>query len=353
MKIVFLGLSITSSWGNGHATNYRALVRELTLRGHEVLFLERDVPWYASQRDLPEPPWGRTALYGSLEELEAHDDALATADLVVIGSYVPEGVAVAEWVLGRAGGAVAFYDIDTPVTLGKLRRGDEEYLSPALVGRFDLYLSFTGGPTLEVLEAEFGARRAIAFHCLVDPEAYRPLQATPRWDLGYLGTYSDDRQRVLEQLLIEPARRSPDAEFAVAGPQYPDGIEWPRNVERIEHVPPGEHPTFYASQRFTLNVTRAEMREAGWSPSVRLFEAAACGVPLISDRWEGLEAIFTPGEEILVADSPEDVLRHLAETGEDRRLALGERARARVLAEHTAARRCEQLEEEVAGVAVR
>jgi len=354
MKIVFLGLSITSSWGNGHATNYRALVRELTARGHDVLFLERDVPWYAEQRDLPEPPWGRTELYNSLEELERHRDDLAAADLVVVGSYVPEGIAVAKRVLERAGGAVAFYDIDTPVTLGKLRRGDTEYLSPGLVGRFDLYLSFTGGPTLEVLEEEFGARRAVAFHCLVDPEAYRPRSGeTPRWDLGYLGTYSDDRQPALERLLIEPARRDTRAAFAVAGPQYPDEIAWPENVERIEHVAPGDHPVFYASQRFTLNVTRAEMRAAGWSPSVRLFEAAACGVPVISDRWDGLEEIFTPGEEILVADSADDVLRYLTETGEDRRLALAERARARVLAEHTAARRCEQLEEEVAGVAAR
>ncbi|HEV2857142.1 MAG TPA: glycosyltransferase [Solirubrobacterales bacterium] len=351
MKIVLCGLSITSSWGNGHATNYRALVRGLTARGHEVLFLERDMPWYASQRDLPEPPWGRTELYGSLQELERFAGDVAAADLVVIGSYVPEGVAVAEWVLDRASGAVAFYDIDTPVTLAKLRRGDPEYLSPALVGRFDLYLSFTGGPTLQVLEEEFGARRALAFYCLVDPDAYRPLQETPYWDLGYLGTYSDDRQPVLERLLIEPARLLPDGDFAVAGPQYPEEIEWPENVERIEHVAPNDHPRFYASQRFTLNVTRAQMREAGWSPSVRLFEAAACAVPVISDRWEGLDQIFTPGEEILIADSAEDVLRYLTETGEDKRLALGERARARVLAEHTAERRCEQLEQEVAEAA--
>jgi spore maturation protein CgeB len=350
VKIVFLGLSITSSWGNGHATNYRALVRELTARGHDVLFLERDMPWYASQRDLPEPPWGRIALYGSLEELEEHADDVAAAELVVIGSYVPEGIAVAEWVLERAEGVVAFYDIDTPITLGKLRQGDAEYLSPALVSRFHLYLSFTGGPTLQVLEEEFGARRALAFYCLVDPDAYRPLQETPYWDLGYLGTYSDDRQPLLERLLIEPARRLREGDFAVAGPQYPEEIEWPENVERIEHVAPAEHPGFYASQRFTLNVTRAQMRAAGWSPSVRLFEAAACAVPVISDRWEGLDQIFTPGEEILVADSPDDVIHHLTETGEDKRLAIGERARARVLAEHTAERRCEQLEVEVEGV---
>ena len=353
MRIVFCGLSITSSWGNGHATNYRALVRELTARGHEVLFCERDVPWYAAQRDLPEPPWGRTSLYGSPEELaERHAADVAAADLVVVGSYLPEGVAVAEWALETARGATAFYDIDTPVTLGKLRRGDLEYLAPELGGRFDLYLSFTGGPTLEMLEGEFGARRAIAFHCLVDPEAYRPVEAPPRWDLGYLGTYSDDRQPVLERLLVEPAARAPRRAFAVAGPQYPEGIEWPDNVERIEHVAPGDHPAFYASQRFTLNVTRAEMREAGWSPSVRLFEAAACGVPVISDRWDGLDQVFAPGEEILIADSGDDVLGYLADIDEQERREIAARARARVLAEHTAERRCEQLEREVAAVPV-
>jgi spore maturation protein CgeB len=325
----------------------------LSGRGHDVLFCERDVPWYAAQRDLPEPPWGRTSLYGSVEELaEEHSADVAAADLVVIGSYVPEGVAVCEWALENAGGATAFYDIDTPVTLGKLRRGDREYLTPELVGRFDLYLSFTGGPTLGVLEEEFEARRAIAFYCLVDPDAYQPLEEVPRWDLGYLGTYSDDRQPVLEGLLLEPAAQLPQTRFAVAGPQYPETIEWPANVERIEHVAPAEHPAFYAGQRFTLNVTRAEMREAGWSPSVRLFEAAACGVPVISDRWDGLDRLFVPGEEILIADEAEDVVEFLRRVNEDERRQIGARARRRVLAEHTAARRCEQLEGEVAGVLV-
>jgi len=354
MKIVFCGLSITSSWGNGHATNYRALVRELSGRGHEVVFCERDVPWYAAHRDLPDPPWGRTSLYASLEELKTrHGGDVAGADLVVVGSYVPEGVAVCEWILENAGGATAFYDIDTPVTLEKLRGRDREYLSPELVGRFDLYLSFTGGPTLEVLEEEFGARRAIAFYCLVDPDAYRPLETGARWGLGYLGTYSDDRQPALERLLLEPAALLPQERFAVAGPQYPERISWPANVERIEHVAPAEHPAFYAAQRFTLNVTRAQMRRAGWSPSVRLFEAAACGVPVISDRWDGLDQLFVPGEEILIADRAGEVVELLRGVGEAERQAIGERARRRVLAEHTAARRCEQLEEEVAGVLVR
>jgi spore maturation protein CgeB len=354
VKVVFLGLSITSSWGNGHATNYRALARELSGRGHDVLFCERDVPWYAAHRDLPEPPWGRTALYDSVEQLrDEHAEEVAAADLVVVGSFVPEGVTVAEWALKTAGGAVAFYDIDTPVTLEKLRGGDQEYLSPELVPRFDIYLSFTGGPTLEVLEGEFGARRPLPFYCLVDPEAYPPLERETGFDLGYLGTYSDDRQPTLERLLVEPARRSPAARFAVAGPQYPDSVSWPDNVERIEHVAPGDHPAFYASQRFTLNVTRTQMRAAGWSPSVRLFEAAACEVPVISDRWEGLEEIFAPDEEILIADEATDVVDFLTEVGEPERAAIGERARQRVLAEHTAARRCHLLEEEVEGVLAR
>jgi spore maturation protein CgeB len=347
LRVVFIGLSITSSWGNGHATNYRALVRELDGRGHDVLFCERDVPWYAAHRDLPQPPWGRLCLYGSLSDLrERTAAALAAADLVVQGSYVPDGVDVADFVLARAGGVTAFYDIDTPVTLEKLARGDREYLAPELIPRFDLYLSFTGGPTLERLRTEYGARRALAFYCLVDPDRYRPPAegaAAPSIDLGYLGTYSDDRQPALERLLLEPARRAPGARFAVAGPQYPSGIAWPRNVERIEHLAPAEHPGFYAAQRFTLNITRAAMRKAGWSPSVRLFEAAACGTPIVSDRWPGIEEVLEPGREILLADTAEDVLEILAGVGEEERRALAARARARVLAEHTAGRRVDQL----------
>ncbi len=200
-----------------------------------------------------------------------------------------------------------------------------------------------------MLEREFGARCAIAFYCLVDPDTYRPSATETRWELGYLGTYSDDRQPALERMLLEPAALLAGERFAVAGPEYPEAIRWPANVERVDHVPPSEHPAFYGAQRFTLNVTRARMREVGWSPSVRLFEAAACGVPVISDRWDGLEQLFAPDEEILIADCAEDVVDYLGEVSEEERLAIGERARRRVLAEHTAGRRCEQLETEIAG----
>jgi spore maturation protein CgeB len=345
LDIVFLGLSITSSWGNGHATTYRGLVRELVRLGHRVLFLERDVPWYAANRDLPRPPHGHTELYASVEELnDRFAPAVARADLVVVGSYVPQGVDVGRWVLRHARGVRAFYDIDTPVTLAKLRRGDFEYLSPDLVPRYDLYLSFTGGPVLATLEQELGSPAARPLYCSVDPDAYVPAAQKPRWDLGYLGTYSDDRQPMLDELMLDAARAFPEGRFVVAGPQYPATIDWPANVRRIEHLAPPEHAAFYNAQRFTLNVTRADMVRAGYSPSVRLFEAAACGVPVISDVWRGIEEFFAPKSEILIARSARDTLRYLREMPEAERLRIGRRARERVLRSHTAAHRVRALE---------
>jgi spore maturation protein CgeB len=351
VRVVVLGLSITSSWGNGHATNYRALVREMVARGHEVLFAERDVVWYAAHRDLPALPWGDLLLYADLSDLRARAAGPVTrADLVIVGSYVPEGPAVIEWVQAIATGATAFYDIDTPVTLEKLDRGDHEYLAPDLIPGFDLYLSFTGGPTLARLHDRYGARRPLAFHCFVDPDAYPLSRGLVRWDLGYLGTYSDDRQPGLERLLLEVARAEPDRRFVVAGPQYPPGIRWPGNVERIEHLAPPEHPAFYAAQRYTLSITRTQMRQLGWSPSVRLFEAAACGTPIITDPWPGVADVFTPGADILVASDADEVRRLLAEP-DARREAVAQAARARVLGGHTAAHRVDALEEELAAVA--
>jgi spore maturation protein CgeB len=345
LDIVILGLSITSSWGNGHATTYRGLVRELAARGHRVLFLERDVPWYADNRDLPAPPYGRTVLYQDLGELrDRHAAAVRTADFVLVGSYVPEGVAVGDWVTSTARGATAFYDIDTPVTLAKLMRGDHEYLTPDLIPRYQAYLSFTGGPTLRRLERHFGARMARPLYCSFDPGLYQPQDVEPRWDLGYMGTYSDDRQPILERLLLDPARGWKEGRFAVAGPQYPKEIRWPRNVKRIQHLEPAKHAAFYNAQRFTLNVTRADMVAAGWSPSVRLFEAAACATPILSDSWPGLESFFKLGEEILPVKNAGDVLQYLRDIPERERRALGQRARQRVLAEHTAAHRAEELE---------
>jgi spore maturation protein CgeB len=350
LDVVVLGLSLTSSWGNGHATTYRALLSALARRGHRVLFLERDVPWYASARDLACPTYCQVELYGTLEELrDRFADRVRRADLVVVGSYVPDGRAVADWVFATAMGCTAFYDIDTPVTLEALQEDRCEYLEAAQVPLFDLYWSFTGGVTLDVLENELGARRARPLYCCVDPGAHRPVEPEGpyRWDLGYMGTFCADRQPALEQLLIDTARALPGRRFVVAGAQYPSA-RWPDNVQHVEHVPPPEHRAFFGAQAFTLNLTRAAMKAAGHSPSVRLFEAAACATPIISDEWVGLGEFFVPGEEILIARSSEDVARLLAQLTPDAARALGRRARRRVLAAHTARHRAETIERDVA-----
>lgn len=346
LSIVILGLSITSSWGNGHAVTYRGLVRELARRGHRVTFLERDMPWYAANRDLPRPPYAETHLYRSIDALkDRFAPTVRRANMVIVGSYVPDGIEVGKWVLREAGGATAFYDIDTPVTLSELAQGRSNYVNGELIRAYDLYLSFTGGPALEILERKHGARAARALYCSVDPGDYFAEAGTrPVWDLGYMGTYSDDRQPTMQELLVEPAKVWREGRFVVAGPKYPRAIRWPRNVSRIEHLAPGGHRAFYNAQRFTLNVTRADMKRIGWSPSVRLFEAAACATPIISDWWPGLDSIFEPGQEILIARSAEESLAIMRNLPETERCAVGQRGMARVLAAHTAAHRALELE---------
>jgi spore maturation protein CgeB len=351
MRLIVLGLSLSSSWGNGHATTFRALLKAYAARGHDILFLERDVPWYASARDHEDPDYCQLEYYADLAALEHWQEEIEQADAVIVGSYVPDGVEVGRFVQNHARGVTAFYDIDTPVTLAKLARCDFEYLSPDVIPGYDVYLSFTGGPTLRHLEEHYRSPAARALYCSVDPDAYPPLDVPKTWDLSYLGTYSPDRQPTLERLLLAPARALPDRRFVVAGPQYPDDIAWPANVERIEHLPPADHPAFYCASRFTLNVTRADMIAAGWSPSVRLFEAAACAVPVISDSWEGLGSLFTPGREILLADTSEEVIELLSGNDSAAAAAMGQAARARVLAGHTAADRARELEAALAEAA--
>lgn len=344
LRIVVLGLSLSSSWGNGHATTYRSLLKALSVRGHDILFLERDVPWYAATRDLTKPDYCKLLFYQTLSELKFHRAAIASADAVIVGSYVPDGIAVGHFVQTTARGIKAFYDIDTPVTLENLNNGTCTYLSPNQIGGYDLYLSFTGGPVLAHIEQHYGAPAARALYCSVDPELYAPSPTSHRWDLSFLGTYSPDRQPLLQQLLIEPAKRAPHLKFAVAGAQYPKGIAWPPNVELIEHIPPEQHPIFYGASRFTLNVTRASMVRMGYSPSVRLFEAAASGTAIISDAWPGLETILKPDRDVIIATRPEDVLAALLSIPDSRRRRLAQSARRRVLANHTAAHRAAELE---------
>jgi spore maturation protein CgeB len=352
MKIVIFGLSITSSWGNGHATTFRALCQALHARGHRIVFFEKNVEWYASNRDLPEPGFCTVILYEEWREaLPMVRSELRDADVAVLGSYFPDGIAAAEEIFESLARVKTFYDIDTPITVAALREhGATEYLEQSQIPGFDIYFSFTGGPMLQELESRFGARRAYPLYCSFDPQEYRRFGVNQRFacDLSYMGTYAPDRQPKIDELLSKPASLMPARKFLVAGPQYPKTLEWPSNVKRITHLNPRWHARFYSSSRFTLNVTRRDMVQAGYSPSVRLFEAAACGATILSDNWPGLDSFFEPGCEILLPADHRDVLHYLTDLSDEEREQIGFAAQARVLAEHTSRHRAEQFEGEIA-----
>jgi spore maturation protein CgeB len=351
MKIVIFGLSITSSWGNGHATTFRALCRALHARGHHIVFYEKNLEWYASNRDLPNPDFCETRIFENWEAARPNARReLRDTDIAVVGSYFPHGRAAIDEIFESAAAVKAFYDIDTPITIGQLHEhGATEYLTAAQVAGFDVYFSFTGGPMLDEIESRFHARRAVPLYCSFDPERYHSFPVHKRYacDLSYMGTYAPDRQPKIEELLCEPARRLPQHRFIVAGPQYPKEAIWPPNVRRIVHLNPPWHARFYSSSRLTLNVTRRDMMLAGWSPSVRLFEAAACAATIVSDNWPGLDTFFTSGKEILLPLDANDVVCYLSELSDIELRRIGECAQERVLREHTSDRRARQFEEAV------
>jgi spore maturation protein CgeB len=346
MKVVIFGLTISSSWGNGHATLWRGLTRALTGLGHRVVFFERDVPYYAMNRDLWEIPGGELILYPDWDAvLSRAMKEVSDSDVAMVTSYCPDGIAAGDLVLSAARGITSFYDLDTPVTLSRLQRGETlSYIGPQGLAGFDLVLSYTGGAALDALQAQLGARRVAPLYGHVDPDVHKPAAPAPQYaaDLSYLGTYAEDRQAALEMLFVEAARQRPQGRFVIGGAQYPPDFPWADNIFFVRHLPPSEHPAFFSSSPFTLNVTRRDMAVMGWCPSGRLFEAAACGTALISDNWEGLDSFYAPGSEIVIAQSTEDTLGALA-LSEAEIKGLAKAARDRTLAEHTSAHRAAEL----------
>lgn len=355
MRIVVFGLSVSSSWGNGHATLWRGLISALAKDGVSVTFFEKDAPWYRDHRDLSEIEGGRLVLYESFpSSLPAMRAAVAEADAAIVTSFCPDGIAAGDLVRS-VGRTSVFYDLDTPVTLAKLDAGETlSWIGPEGLSDYDLVLSYTGGAALDALRDRLGARRTAPLYGHVDPDFYRPVGPMPafRGDLSYLGTYAADRQAMLERLLIEPARRAPERRFVIGGAQYPADFPWTDNIAFVRHLEPGLHPAFHASSRLSLNVTRAAMAASGWCPSGRLFEAAACGAAILSDDWAGLDAFFLPGEEILIAACPDDTLAALDRSDADLR-QIGEAARARTIADHSSSRRASELLSLVEGLSGR
>lgn len=349
MKVVIYGLAITSSWGNGHATTYRSLCKALARRGHQIHFVEKNLEWFRDNRDMPHPEFAKIHLYTDWAESERTLVRLSKdADAVVVGSYFPDAIPAIEALLASGNGPMIFYDIDTPITIAKLRTdGRSEYIHAAHIPQFAAYLSFTGGPVLREIEERFGSPCAVPFYCSVDPELYRPKPVVREFEcaLSYLGTHAKDRQPKLMKFLNETAELMPESRFIVAGAQYPKDTAWAKNVDRITHLSPPDHPSFYCSSKFTLNLTRDEMVAAGYSPSVRLFEASACGAAIVSDYWKGLEHFLTPNQEILLPKDAYEVAELIRTMSDAERTRMGLNARERVLSEHTAAHRAIEFEQ--------
>ena len=328
MKLTIFGLTISSSWGNGHATPYRAILKALRRLGHQISFYEKDTDYYARRRDFERCSYCDLVLYRNWNEVRAR--ALAEA-------------AVSDEVLELSGPLRVFYDLDTPITLRNLEFGTVPYLRAEQMPAWDLYLSFTGGGILDELESRWDVRLARPLYGCVDPDVHG--RVAPRDDfqceLSYMGTYAADRQEKVDRFFLEPARRNPEARFTLAGSLYPPHWQWPANVRLFEHVAPSDHPALYSSSRLTLNVTRDGMARFGHCPSGRFFEAAACGTPLVTDWWNGLEAFFDD-DELFVAHNSDHVLEALSATDEELQ-RVARRARQRTLEEHTGLRRAEQL----------
>ncbi len=347
MRLVIFGLSVSSSWGNGHATLWRGLIGALSVAGHRVTFFERDVPYYAENRDLTALPGGaELVLYADWASVAAQARRAANeADAAVVTSFCPDALAATDLLAESQVPVRCFYDLDTPVTLDRLHTGGSvPYIGPDGLAGFDLVLSYTGGAALDALRTRLGARRAAALYGWADPAVYRRVPEVARYvaDLSYLGTYAADRQDALARLFVAAARARPACRFVIGGAQYPQDFPWTPNIFFVRHLPPGEHPAFYSGSALTLNVTRAAMAAMGWCPSGRLFEAAACGTPILSDSWPGLEDFFEPGREILTASSTEDALGAL-DTAPEALALMATRAQARVLGAHTAAHRAATL----------
>ncbi|HEY7388292.1 MAG TPA: glycosyltransferase [Bryobacteraceae bacterium] len=347
MKLVVFGLAVSSSWGNGHATSWRGLIRALASLGHHVIFFERDQPFYAAHRDLWELPDAELILYPNWQDVrDTARRRLAEADVAMVTSFCPDAIPATEEVLDSAARIRCFYDFDTGTTLEALRVGRPvAYIPERGLGDFDLVLSCTGGAALQQLKTQLGARHVAPLYASVDPEIHHPAQPEARFRsaLSFLGSYSAGRQETMDVLFLEPARRRPDWRFVIGGPQYPSDFPRLENIAFIPHVPSAEHPAFYCSAKLTLNATRKAVAELGYCPSARLFEAAACGAPIVSDEWEGLDYFFEPGEEILVARTTGHVMDAL-EMGGEELARMGRAARERALAAHTARHRAAELE---------
>jgi spore maturation protein CgeB len=348
MRIAFYGSSLLSAYWNGAATYYRGVIRELARHGHRTTFYEPDAYGRQQNRDMDPPDWAEVRVWpATAEAMRAVVAEAADADVVVKASGV--GVFDDELLDGvmRAARPEAiriFWDVDAPATLAAMRADPAHPLRRALPG-LDLVLTYGGGPPVVGAYEGFGARRCVPVYNALDPGTHHPVPKETRFaaELNFLANRLPDREARVEEFFLRAAALLPDRRFLLGGNGW-DDKPVPANVIRLGHLGTKDHNAFNVSALAVLNVARDSMAEVGFSPATRVFEAAGAGACLITDAWVGLDLFLKEGEEVLAARDGADVAAHLSALTPERARAIGEAARARILAGHTYARRGAQVD---------
>lgn len=354
LSIAFFGSSLVSAYWNGAATYYRGLLQVLAGRGHRITFYEPNAFERQAHRDLPDPDWADVVVYPACESsvLRMLDQA-RSADLLVKAS----GVGIFDELLEacipdakRPGAVAAFWDVDAPATLDRVAANPDDSWS-ALVPRYDIVLTYGGGPPVIAGYQRLGARRCVPIYNGLDPQTHYPVSAEPRFrcELGLIANRLPDREQRIEHFFLGVAAALPHRRFLLGGAGWSDK-RLPCNVFYLGHVFTRDHNAFNCSARCVLNVSRDSMARYGFSPATRVFEAAGAGACVITDAWEGIAQFFEPDREILVAVDGPGVAEHLARLSPQEARRLGAAARARALAEHTYERRVDLLEDVLEGV---
>ena len=346
LDIVIIGRSILSAVENPTAELYRGLINELAQRGHRTTFLEWHEPGKKYVRDMLKSPYCEVWTYESTDQLlREYRHAIEAADVVLMGSMVQDTNRIAEWIAEEARGVTVYYDTNLSATIDHLqcRQDNTAFcLSADNLRHFNLFLSTTGGPFLENLAKSYDIGFARPLYESVDPYSFYRTDSEKNYDLGFIGNYKPDRRALVESMLFTPARTTPNRRFTLAGGGYAE-VDRPRNLTYLEYLPETNLVDFYNRQQCTLVLSRADRKRMGYTPTRRLLAAAACGVPVLTDAWDGIDYFFEPHREVFCVNDEQDVLDVLYGKEEGHRGKLGGEARRRVLDQHTTGHRAEEL----------
>jgi spore maturation protein CgeB len=358
MRIVFFAHSIVSDWSHGNAHFLRGLMRALAGRGHSVVGCERWRNW--STDSLMEDhghgpivefarlfPDLDVAVYGGWNRIIEDVDALTRdADLVLVHEFnEPELVgAVAHVHRRRRDFTLLFHDthhraVSAPWQIARLN-----------LGGFDGILAY-GDSLARVYRTDFGHDRVWTFHEAADTTVFQPRTAPQTDDVVWIGNWGDDeRTGEIRDYLVDSARRLPELRFAVHGVRYPEAGRAAIAAAGIDFrgwIANYRVPAAFARAKLTLHIPRGPyLDRLPGIPTIRPFEALACGIPLLSTPWPDTEGLFREGTDYVRVDSPAEMREQMLRLArdEDARQRLRENGLERIRDRHTCDHRAAQLE---------